>query len=583
MIYFDNAATTRVKPPAVAEAVMAALSDLGNPGRSIHGGAMNASRIVFETRLELARLFGAESPDRIAFTANSTQALNMAIKGILNPGDHVITTALEHNSVLRPLYEMEDRGVELTVLPADELGRLNPDDFENQIKENTKAVVCTHGSNLTGNLVDIEKVGRIARENGLLFVVDASQTAGVFPIDVRKMNIDILCFTGHKGLLGPQGTGGIYVREGVKLRPMLSGGSGVQTYLRSHPPQMPTALEAGTLNAHGIAGLLAALGYIRETGMDTIREREQMLADLFYQQVRQIPGIRIYGDFTDPMRCPIVALNVRDYDSGQVSDALWEQYAIATRPGAHCAPLMHQALGTVEQGAVRFSFSHYNTEEEINIAVSALRELAQEEKMEKTIDCRGMACPLPVVNAKKAAEELNAGDVLTVLVDNEIAVQNLQRFATGKGFQATGSKTAEKEYAVVISIAGTAEEQVQEEITCNLDMRQKGLVVVLSANTMGTGDAKLGTSLMKAFVFALTKQDRLPETILCYNTGAYLTCEGADTLEDLKLLESEGVTVLTCGTCLDFYGLKEKLAVGGVTNMYDIVERMEKAGSIVKP
>ena len=204
--------------------------------------------------------------------------------------------------------------------------------------------------------------------------------------------------------------------------------------------------------------------------------------------------------------------------------------------------------------------------------------------MEKIIDCKGMACPLPVVNAKKAAEELNAGDVLTVLVDNEIAVQNLTRFAEHKGFVVSGEKKAEKEYAVVMQISGsTAETAREEDVACVPDSRRKGMLVVLSANVMGTGDPKLGTSLMKAFVFALTKQDQLPDTILCYNTGAYLTCEGADTLEDLKLMESEGVTVLTCGTCLDFYGLKEKLGVGGVTNMYDIVERMENAAQIIKP
>jgi selenocysteine lyase/cysteine desulfurase len=249
MIYFDNAGTTRRKPECVVRAVTEALCNLGNPGRSIHGGAMTASRIVFEARHALAQMFGAERPDRIAFTANSTQALNIAIKGILNPGDHVITTALEHNSVLRPLYEMEDRGVELTILPADSHGRLCYEALEPAIRENTKAIVCTHGSNLTGNLVDIRRIGQLAKKHGLLFVVDASQTAGVFPIDVQQMHIDILCFTGHKGLLGPQGTGGIYVREGVAVRPLLSGGSGVQTYLREHPPQMPTALEAGTLNA----------------------------------------------------------------------------------------------------------------------------------------------------------------------------------------------------------------------------------------------------------------------------------------------------------------------------------------------
>ena len=204
--------------------------------------------------------------------------------------------------------------------------------------------------------------------------------------------------------------------------------------------------------------------------------------------------------------------------------------------------------------------------------------------MEKIIDCRGQACPLPVVNAKKAAEALSAGDVLTVQVDNEIAVQNLTRFAEHKGFPVSAEKKNENEYAVTMNISGgAAEEAKEEEVACVLDSRRKGMLVVLSGNVMGTGDAKLGTSLMKAFVFALTKQDQLPDTILCYNTGAYLTCEGADTLEDLKLLESEGVTILTCGTCLDFYGLKEKLAVGGVTNMYDIVERMEKAAQIIKP
>ena len=379
MIYFDNAATTLRKPDCVIQAVVQAMQSFGNSGRGVHGGALSASRIIYDARAALAELFGAESPERIAFTANSTQALNTAIKGVLNPGDHVITTALEHNSVLRPLYELEDQGVELTILPADSLGNIRYEDFEQEIRPNTKAIVTTHGSNLTGNLLDITKIGAIARRHGLIYIVDASQTAGVFHIDVQKMGIDILCFTGHKGLLGPQGTGGMYVREGLEIRPLLSGGSGVQTYLRSHPPQMPTALEAGTLNGHGIAGLGAAVRHILEIGTQTVREKERELMRAFYQEVIRIPGIKVYGDFRNFDRCAIVSLNVRDYDSGEVSDALSEQYGIATRPGAHCAPLMHQALGTVEQGAVRFSFSHYNTEEEIKIAVSALRELAQEE------------------------------------------------------------------------------------------------------------------------------------------------------------------------------------------------------------
>jgi len=379
MIYFDNAATTLRKPPCVVQAVTEAMCSLGNSGRGVHSGALCASRIIYDTRVALAQLFGAEGPERIAFTANATEALNMAIKGVLTPDDHVITTALEHNSVLRPLYELEDRGMELTILPADTMGNICYEDFEKEIRPNTKAIVTTHGSNLTGNLLDIQRIGSIAKKHGLIYIVDASQTAGIFDLDVQKMHVDILCFTGHKGLLGPQGTGGIYVREGVYVRPLLSGGSGVQSYLRSHPPQMPTVLEAGTLNGHGIAGLGVAVHYLQETGLNDIRQKEQELMWSFYTQVRQIPGITVYGDFSSANRCAIVSLNVRDYDSGEVSNALSEEFGIATRPGAHCAPLMHKALGTVQQGAVRFSFSHYNTNEEINIAVSALQKLAWEE------------------------------------------------------------------------------------------------------------------------------------------------------------------------------------------------------------
>lgn len=377
MIYLDNAATTLQKPGQVAEAVAKAMCSLGNAGRGVHEATLGASRVIFDTRKRLADFFHAESPKQIAFTMNSTESLNTAVKGILQSGDHVITTELEHNSVLRPLYEMEKKGVEFTIIPSDEKGRIDIQDFEREIRENTRMIVCTHGSNLTGNLVDIAAVGEIARRHQVLFCVDASQTAGVFPIDVQEMQIDILCFTGHKSLLGPQGTGGMYVREGVGVRPLKSGGSGVQTYRKEHPPEMPTALEAGTLNGHGIAGLNAAVAYIQETGMDVIRKREQELMRRFYDGVKEIPGIKIYGDFSVRERCPIVALNLGNFDSSEVSDELFMTYGIATRPGAHCAPLMHKALGTVEQGAVRFSFSHYNTEEEIDAAAAALRELAE--------------------------------------------------------------------------------------------------------------------------------------------------------------------------------------------------------------
>lgn len=376
MIYMDNAATTMHKPQAVIDAVVRAMSSMGNAGRGANEASLSASRVIYDTRDKLCRFFGAEDPRQIVFTNNSTESLNIAVKGLLDPGDHVITTMLEHNSVLRPLYEMEKRGVKLTIIESNKEGIFSLKEMEEAILPETKMIICTNASNLTGNYIDIEKVGEMAHAHGLLFVVDASQTAGVFSIDVQRMHIDVLCFTGHKGLLGPQGVGGMYVKKGLSVRPLKSGGSGVQTYSRTHPEEMPTALEAGTLNGHGIAGLGAAIDYINEVGMDTIREKEQGFMRKFYEGVKDIPGIKIYGDFTTFDRCAIVTLNIGDYDSSEVSDELLTEYGISTRPGGHCAPLMHKALGTVEQGAVRFSFSHYNTEEEVDTAIRAVRELA---------------------------------------------------------------------------------------------------------------------------------------------------------------------------------------------------------------
>ena len=378
MIYMDNAATTLHKPDAVKAAVLAAFETMGNAGRGASEPALDASRVIYGTREKLARFFNAESASRIVFTANSTESLNIAIKGLFCPGDHVITTVLEHNSVLRPLYECREHGVELSILGCDEKGNISYDEMESAVKDHTKAIVCTHASNLTGNMIDLKKAGEIAREHGLIFVVDASQTAGVWPVDVQNTGIDVLCFTGHKGLMGPQGTGGMYVRTGVEIRPRLSGGSGIDTYNPHHPSQMPTALEAGTLNGHGIAGLGAAVSFLEETGLDVIREKEQSLMRRLYEGISCIPGVKVYGDFDTRERAAIVSFNIGDYDSSEVSDELNVEYGIVTRPGAHCAPLMHKALGTVEQGAVRFSFSYYNTEEEVDAAIRAVRELAQE-------------------------------------------------------------------------------------------------------------------------------------------------------------------------------------------------------------
>ena len=378
MIYMDNAATTLRKPVQVKEAVLAALDTMGNAGRGASDPALDASRVIYGTREKLAGLFHAESPSRIVFTVNSTESLNIAIKGLCDPGDHVITTVLEHNSVLRPLYECREQGTALTILGCDEKGNISYEEMERAVRPETKMIVCTHASNLTGNMIDLERVHAIAKRHGLLLIVDASQTAGVWEIDVQKLGIDVLCFTGHKGLLGPQGTGGMYVRSGVEIRPLLSGGSGIDTYNTHHPAQMPTALEAGTLNGHGIAGLGAAVSYITEIGPDTIWERELALMQRFYQGISGIPGVKVYGDFSTKDRAAIVSFNIGDYDSSEVSDELNVRYGIVTRPGAHCAPLMHQALGTVDQGAVRFSFSHFNTEEEVDAAVRAVKELAEE-------------------------------------------------------------------------------------------------------------------------------------------------------------------------------------------------------------
>lgn len=377
MIYLDNAATTFHKPQCVIDAVVEAMTHMGNAGRGAHSASLDASRIIFDTRVRLSELFGGDGPEQVAFTANSTESLNIAIRGIFNPGDHVITTQMEHNSVLRPLYAMERQGVSLTILPADQAGNIDLGELEAAIRTDTRAVVCTHASNLTGNRIDIGRVGEICRRHGLLLIVDASQTAGVLPIDMRRMQIDVLCFTGHKGLLGPQGTGGICVSRELRIRPLVVGGSGVQSYSKTHPVDMPTALEAGTLNGHGIAGLHAALGYLKDHGIDSLRKKEMDLMWQFYDGVSGIPGVRVYGDFSSRSmeRAPIVTLNIGDCDSGAVADELSCSYGISTRAGAHCAPLMHQALGTDQQGAVRFSFSHMNTQEEILEAVRAVKEL----------------------------------------------------------------------------------------------------------------------------------------------------------------------------------------------------------------
>ena len=383
MIYLDNGATTLQKPECVKEALLEAMASMGNSGRGVHDASLYAGRTIYRARESLAELLGAAAPEQVVFTANATESLNLVLGGLFRPGDHVITTVCEHNSVLRPLYRLQ--GVELSVLPVKaeageerQAGILAYDELESLLRPNTKALIITHASNLTGNITDLEQAAAFAKKHSLLLIVDAAQTAGAVPMDMERMGIDVLCFTGHKGLYGPQGTGGVCVRPGLSIRPLKVGGSGIHSFDREHPSEMPAALEAGTLNGHGIAGLGAAARWLLETGVEQIRAREQALLRRFVDGVKEVEGVTLYGNPDLDRRTGIQSLNIRDYDSARVADWLYEDYGIAVRGGAHCAPLMHEALGTREQGAVRFSFSYFNTEAEADEAAAAVRELAEE-------------------------------------------------------------------------------------------------------------------------------------------------------------------------------------------------------------
>ena len=377
MIYLDNAATSLQKPKEVEEAMIHALHTMGNPGRGAHDATLQAGRCVYQVREQLAQLFHAESAECIAFTSNATEALNTAIQGLFQKGDHVITTVCEHNSVLRPLYRLQKQGVEISFLPADAQGLLDYNKLHALIKENTKAVIVTHASNLTGNITDLERIKKEILQKKILLLVDGSQTAGILPVDVQQIGIDVFCFTGHKGLMGPQGTGGLYVRPGVKVNPLKVGGSGIHSFDHEHPAAMPEHLEAGTLNVHGIAGLGGALHYLNQIGSESIIHREQYLIKRLEDQIRDIPGIHLYGNPDNSQRVGILSFNMGNEDSAYVADWLFEEHGIAVRAGAHCAPLMHETLGTKMQGAVRISVSHKNTEEEIDATAKALIELSQ--------------------------------------------------------------------------------------------------------------------------------------------------------------------------------------------------------------
>ena len=377
-IYLDNASTTFPKPACVPEAMLRYITGCGsNIARGGYSAAYSAEEMVFETRERICSLFGGEDSRCVVFTKNVTESLNVLLKGLLRPGDHVLVSSMEHNAVMRPLRQLEAQGVTFSCIPCRTDGTLIAEAAEPLLRPSTRAVVMTHASNVCGTLLPIAEMGELCRRHGLLFLVDSAQTAGVFPIDMQAMHISALAFTGHKGLMGPQGTGGLCIRPGVELRPLLRGGTGIHSYDREQPQAYPARLEAGTLNTHGIAGLHAALKFIEKQTVQAIGAHERALMRRFYDGVKDLDGVTVYGDFSRSERAAIVALNIRDYDSAEVADALFADYDIATRAGAHCAPRMHEALGTVQQGAVRFSFSYFNTENEVDTAIAAVRELAE--------------------------------------------------------------------------------------------------------------------------------------------------------------------------------------------------------------
>ena len=370
-IYLDNAATTAQKPAVVAEAMTTILTgEYGNPSRGAHGYSLAGYRVAEKARNQLKELFKADKRYEVAFTNNATVALNEVLKGLIQAGDHVITTAWEHNSVLRPLYQLEAAGASFDVVSSEALtGRLNYQEFAEKLRPETKAVICNHASNVTGNLLDLEWVKTFCVDHKLYLIIDVSQTAGVVPIDLSDGKIAAACFTGHKSLYGPQGTGGVCLLKDLPLEPVLTGGDGMQSFSKVQPKELPTLLEAGTLNIPGLAGLAASVQWVKE------KEEKATLGDYFYQELKKIDGLTVYGDFSGP-RVDVFSINIKDAESAIVSDLLWEEFEIATRPGYHCAPLMHEALGTADRGTVRLSFSSFTTKAEVDTVLAALQNLA---------------------------------------------------------------------------------------------------------------------------------------------------------------------------------------------------------------
>lgn len=387
-VYLDNAATSFPKPEAVLAAMIHYQQNIGgSPGRSGHGRSIDAGRMVYETREALANLFNIKDPLRIALTKNSTESLNIALQGRLKPGDHAITTGMEHNSVMRPLRFLETRGVELSVIPCSPHGEFDPDDIQGALRKNTKMVVLTHASNVTGTIMPVEAVGLLLREReDVVFCVDAAQTAGALPIDVQKMGIDLLAFTGHKSLFGPQGTGGLYVREGLddKISPLMMGGTGSRSEFEKQPEFMPDKYESGTPNAIGLAGLGAGVSFVLGQTVDAIRAKEEELTSRFLRQLQDLQDqVKIYGPGDASKQTAVVSFNLKNVTPSDAALYFEEIWGILCRPGLHCAPATHRTIGTFPQGTVRFSFGFFSTNQDVDHAGAAVHDLLKRQNSER--------------------------------------------------------------------------------------------------------------------------------------------------------------------------------------------------------
>lgn len=373
MIYCDNSATTLHKPKEVGQAVAYAIDNFGNPSRSFNEAALLAARKIYEARIEIAKLVDLEDPLKIAFTSNATESLNLVINGLFNKHDHIITTIFDHNSVLRPLYNLD---CELSILGLKD-DELDYDSLSNLMQDNTKAIICNHISNVTGYIIDIERLKEFCESHNIMLILDASQSIGCF--DLKASMADIICFTGHKSLFGPQGTGGIITNKEIKFTKIIkTGGAGTNSFEKLHPLMMPDIFEVGTLNAHSINGLLEGVKFINSIGLENIKRHKNELSKKFYEAIKDIEGLKIYGNPNYFLKSGVVAINYKDMYSYDFAEKLYDKYTIATRAQSHCAPLVHETYHTKKQGMVRFSFSYFNTLEDIDICIKAIKEIINE-------------------------------------------------------------------------------------------------------------------------------------------------------------------------------------------------------------